>query len=283
MALLSARNLIIGGLALGAAYAAKNRRAASGLLGGGQGTPEPYPAPAAAPVGARSAEPGPSPAPAVANADVAGPPENTSTHVPAAEPTIHEPAGGIDELAEEEAAAAEAANIGGTPEDYPSEEDASIQIDEELRPVEEAGGGFSEGQELAESDLVENAEPAAGDPIEAERQIDEIIQLQDDLSSGEAEEATLQMPIVEENEPEQVARDLGEPEAEELPPLAPDPADEEIIAPPPTGEPAVDLPPPPETSPEEKSSAVWRIEEPPATEAEPVPEDDGPSRTEDGA
>ncbi len=191
--LFSARTLILGGLALGAALAAKNRRAASGLLGGGAASvPAPAPAPADAPVGTAAATPGPAPAPAVANADAAGPPENTATHVPAPDPQVHEPEGGIDEAAEEAAAAAEAANIGGTPEEYPSEEDPTVPADEATRPLEEAGEGYSEGQELAEADLADNAEPAAGDPLEGARQIDEVIEAQDDPNSGEAGEALAQ-------------------------------------------------------------------------------------------
>lgn len=256
--LFSARTLILGGLALGAAYAAKNKRAVSGLIGGASSAPKPYPTPASAPAGTAAAEPGPAPAPAVANADVAGPPENTSTHVPAPDPQVHEPEGGIDEVAEEEAAAAEAANIGGAPEDYPDPDDPTLEADPADRPLEEAGEGYNEGQELAEADLADNAEPAAGDPLEGERQIDEVIEAQDDPTTGEADEALEQMDLSDEAESEAVAGDLGEP------------------APPPTGEPVADVPPPPETetSPSEKGSAVWRLEEQPTVEADTVPEDD---------
>jgi hypothetical protein len=223
--LLSARNLVLGGLAIAAYAAAKNKRAVSGLLGG-PGAPEPYPSSA------------PAPAPAVANADVAGPPENTATHVPAPDPLTHDPAGAIDEDAEEAAAAAEAANIGGTPEEYSSEDDPTRPIDEALRPLEEAGEGYSEGQELAEADLVDNAEPAAGDPIDGERAIDDAIEAQDDPTSGEELEG--------------------------------------LDAPPPSGEPLADVPPPvAETPADEKSSAVWRTQDQPTVEAEPVETEDG--------
>jgi hypothetical protein len=192
MGLFSARNLVLGGLAIAAYAAAKNKRAVSGLLGG-PGAPEPYPAPS---------QTGPAPAPTVSNADVAGPPENTATHVPAPDPLVHDPQGGIDEQAEVEAAAAEAANIGGTPEAYPSEEDPTIAADEAHRPLEEAGEGYSEGQELAEADLADA-----------------------------------------------------------------------IDAPPPTGAPAVDVPPPEETPADQKSSAVWRIDEQPTVEADKLDDD----------
>jgi len=213
----SARTLLLGGLAAGAAYAARNREKVMGLLGGGSSSssPEPYAAPAGTAAVQRDE---PMPPPPVANVDVDGPPANTATHVAAPEPFVHEPGAGIDELAEEEAAAAEAANIGGVPEEYPSEGDIARPLDEAMRPVEEAGGGYSEGLELAESDLIDNAEPAAGDPIDGERAIDDVIEAQDDPFSGESDEATLQMPLAD--------------------------------APPPSGAPANDLPPPPEDAPD---------------------------------
>jgi hypothetical protein len=247
--LLSARNLVLGGLAIAAYAAAKNKRAVSGLLGGAgdSGSPQPY-TPA-----------GPAPAPAVSNVDVSGPPENTATHVPAPDPLVHEPTGGIDEQAEEQAAAAEAANIGGTPSEYPSEEDPLVPADEALRPLEEAGEGYAEGQELAEADLIDNAEPAAGDPIEGERAILDAIEEQDEPFSGERLEGS--------------------------PAGATEPVPTEVMdAPPPSGPPAADVPPPAnapsaaagETPADEKSTAVWRIDDQPTVDAEAVdnePED----------
>jgi hypothetical protein len=56
--------------------------------------------------------------------------------------------------AEADAAAAEAAQVGGR-----VEEDA---LDPADRPLAEAGGGDAEGFELAELDLIENAEHAEG-------------------------------------------------------------------------------------------------------------------------
>jgi hypothetical protein len=58
----------------------------------------------------------------------------------------------VDEEAEE--AAAEAARIGGRRPDYDVDDDHS---DESYRPLEEAGEGESEGFELAEHDLIEEA------------------------------------------------------------------------------------------------------------------------------
>jgi hypothetical protein len=54
---------------------------------------------------------------------------------------------------EERAAAAEAAGIGGRRPDYEVDDDS----DEGTRPLEEAGEGESEGFELAEHDLIEEA------------------------------------------------------------------------------------------------------------------------------
>jgi hypothetical protein len=237
--LLSARTIVLGGLAIAAYGAMKNKRAISGLLGGGGES------------GGGSFAP--APAPSVANVDVAGPPSNTATHVPAPEPVVHPAVGGVDEDAEVEAAAAEAANIGGVREEYPSEDDPTRPVDEATRPLEEAGEGYAEGQELAEADLIDNAEPAAGDPIEAERAIDEAIQEQDQPQSGERLEG--------------------------------------LDAPPPSGAPAADVPPPEDapaaaaptpsgtampqeaTPAAEKSSAVWKTDEQPTVEAEAVEED----------
>jgi len=55
---------------------------------------------------------------------------------------------------EEEAAAAEAARIGGRRPDYDVDDEGD---DESRRPMEEAGQGEAEGFELAEHDLIEEA------------------------------------------------------------------------------------------------------------------------------
>jgi hypothetical protein len=171
---LNAKTLLLGGLAVAAAAGAlKNRQKVAGLLGARSSVPEAPPQP----TGPRAT---PAPAPVPSNYDAPGPPENTATPVPAPEPVD---AGGIDEAAEEAAAAAEAAAIGGPAPEYTDFERA--HADEELRGVLEGGGGESEGQELAEAALIDNAEPAAGDPIDAERQIDEIIEQQEDPFAGE--------------------------------------------------------------------------------------------------
>jgi hypothetical protein len=80
----------------------------------------------------------------------------------------------------EEAAAAEAAGIGGRVPDY--------DVDESSRPLEEAGEGEAEGFELAERDLIEEAshgderrspeadafDPEAGDPEAVYGEPDEV-------------------------------------------------------------------------------------------------------------
>jgi hypothetical protein len=76
---------------------------------------------------------------------------------------------------EERAAAAEAAGIGGRRPDYEVDDDS----DEAARPLEEAGEGESEGFELAEHDLIEEASHSAEgrspelDAFDAEAESDE--------------------------------------------------------------------------------------------------------------
>jgi len=176
----TAKTLLFGGLAVAAAAGAlKNRQRVAGLLGARSSVPEAPPAP----TGPRAT---PAPTPKPSNYDAAGPPENTATKLPAPEPVI-EPGGTVDEAAEEAAAAAEAAAIGGPAPTYTDLERG--HADEALRGVLEGGGGESEGQEQAESALIDNAESSAGDPIEGGRQIDDVIEAQDDPFSGEKAEA----------------------------------------------------------------------------------------------
>src|SRR3954452_19193580 len=103
------------------------------------------------------------PAPAVgpSNYDAPGPVANTATPVPAPEPEVRTETGAIDEAAEEAAAAAEAANIGGTVSDYADVIDEGEPADEAHRPGAEAGGGPAEGLEQAEAEL----EAAAEEPL----------------------------------------------------------------------------------------------------------------------
>ena len=97
-----------------------------------------------------------------------------------------------DEFVEEEAeaAAAEAAGIGGRRPDYDVDDDNGD--DEARRPLEEAGEGESEGFELAEHDLIEEASHGEEgrspelDAFDAEVESDEA-----DSVYGEADEEEL--------------------------------------------------------------------------------------------
>jgi hypothetical protein len=138
--------LIGGGVAAALAALLLKRDTVRGLLPGGSDS-EP----------ARTEPVGGYEPPPVSNYDASGPVANTATAVPVP-PAFEEPA--IDEAAEEAAAAAEAANIGGQVSDYagPLGETAS----EADRPVMEAGGGDAEGQEQTEDELRVAAEPYDG-------------------------------------------------------------------------------------------------------------------------
>jgi hypothetical protein len=136
--------------------------------------------------GGSSTPSAPSPPPAPANYDAPGPPANTATPVAAPVADLDDvPA--IDEEGEVEAAAAEAAGIGGPSPDYASTE-ASLIADEAERPLVESGEGESEGQDQTEAELLDNATapygPGAG-MTDAERQIDQAIADQENPAVGE--------------------------------------------------------------------------------------------------
>jgi hypothetical protein len=151
--------LLMGAAAVAAGVLLKRDKVA-GLLGQGRQETQPSWTPA--------------PAPAPANYDAPGPPANTATPVPAPEPFVREEGGSIDEAAEEAAAAAEAANIGGQVSDYAGPELGEPATPEE-RPLAEAGEGESEGQEQAEAELREAAEPTAPGMSPEQAQIEESI------------------------------------------------------------------------------------------------------------
>ena len=127
-------------------------------------------------------EPYEPPAPGPSNYDAPGPVANTATAVPV--PEAQQPAA-VDEAAEEAAAAAEAANIGGSVSDYagPTDEPAT----EAERPLAEAGEGEAEGQEQAEFDLEREAQPTEG-MSPAEHQIEDTIEQAGQPSVGETPE-----------------------------------------------------------------------------------------------
>jgi hypothetical protein len=165
-----------------------------------------------------SAAPEPPAPPAPSNYDAPGPVANTATPVPAPEPQVH-PAG-LDEAAEEAAAAAEAANIGGAPTEYvgPAGEPAR----EAERPLAEAGQGEAEGQEQAEADLAENAILRDAGTTGAQEQLGEAIEAQHDPLAGETVE-----PIVSEEPAPEPA-----PPTQQQPAEPPAPAAEDQPSPP---------------------------------------------------
>ena len=162
--------LAVGGAvaAIGAAAFVKRDKIARLLPGRSDaGTPEPPP------------PPGPS------NYDAGGPVANTATAVPVPPPAT--PDLPVDEQAEIDAAAAEAANIGGIPTSYAAT-DPGLTAGEAERPLAESGEGESEGYEQAEAELVEEAilRDAGADP--AGDQIDAAIDAQSNPADGETPE-----------------------------------------------------------------------------------------------
>jgi hypothetical protein len=83
------------------------------------------------------------------------------------------------EREQEEAAADEAAAIGGRPSDEPSSQDA---LDPAQRPLVEAGEGESEGFEEAERELIEHA--GHGDQHAARRVIADAFDAPDDARAA---------------------------------------------------------------------------------------------------
>jgi hypothetical protein len=160
--------LIGGGIAAGLLALLYKRDAVRGLLPGGSTESAP-------------AEPTYTPPP-VSNYDASGPVANTATAVPVP-PAFEEPA--VDEAAEEAAAAAEAANLGGPVSDYEGPE-GDLATESE-RAVAEAGGGESEGLEQAEAELREAAEPSDGMSPE-QGQIEDTIEQASNPAEGETPE-----------------------------------------------------------------------------------------------
>jgi hypothetical protein len=111
------------------------------------------------------------PAPGPSNYDAPGPVANTATAVPV--PEAYEPPT-VDEAAEEAAAAAEAANIGGAVSDYAGP--ADLPATEAERPLAEAGEGEAEGREQAEFDLAQAAEPTAPGMSPSQHAIEDAIE-----------------------------------------------------------------------------------------------------------
>jgi hypothetical protein len=137
------RLLALGGLAAGGAAFRRLRRTSSPAA--------PVPAPA-------STAPAPPPVPTPAPAEPAPVAATPTPTPPVPTPVVHTDDDFV--AAEEAAAAAEARSIGG-----PRLDDA--HGDEAFEAVAEAGGGESEGFELAEEQLIDNASHGGGraDPI----------------------------------------------------------------------------------------------------------------------
>ena len=224
-----ARTLLLLGAAAIAAGVFLKRDKVAGLLPGRGETYEPPATPHA---------PGPS------NYDAPGPVANTATPVPAPEPQ-QPPA--LDEESEEAAAAREAANIGGVVSDYAGP--AGQPADESERPLAEAGEGEAEGQEQAEFDLQQAAQPTAPGVSDAERAIDDAIEQSANPLAGEQVE-----PVRPAEDPR------GDAEAIESPA---EPAE------PPAGESSAWSPPVPERSDEPAPFEAQSPDEQKTTEFEP--------------
>jgi hypothetical protein len=165
------KSLLIGGVAATAAAALLFKREKVVALLPGRSDEPATPEPAYTP-------------PPVSNYDAAGPVANTATSVPVP-PAYEQPT--IDEAAEEAAAAAEAANIGGTVSDYAGP-DGEYATEAEA-PLAESGEGESEGEEQTELELREAAEGDEEDGLSPEEaQINEAIDQAADPLAGETVE-----------------------------------------------------------------------------------------------
>lgn len=95
------------------------------------------------------------------------------------------------EREQEEAAAAEAASIGGRVSDEPPMEDAD-EYDESQRPLVESGEGEAEGFEQAERELIEHA--THGDQHAARRAIEDAFDESDDARAAPDGEPDTERP-----------------------------------------------------------------------------------------
>jgi hypothetical protein len=91
------------------------------------------------------------------------------------------------EREEEQAAAAEAAGIGGRVSDYPETDNDDGENDPAQRPLIEAGEGESEGFELAELELEEHA--THGDSHSAGRILEDADGFDEDARANDGGEA----------------------------------------------------------------------------------------------
>ena len=220
--------LLLGGAGAAAAALLLKRDKVAALLPGGSSAGEPAPSWTPAPAA------GPS------NYDAPGPVANTATPVPAPEPEVVSETGAIDEAAEEAAAAAEAANIGGAVADYADDDEPSLAADEAERPLMEAGEGYAEGEEQAEAELITAAEPDPAPGIsDYQRQIDDTIEEAGIPSAGEQVEPASTPDF---DTRAQAEADAGETEPLFAPPETPGVPDTSASEPPTEAETAPGLP-----------------------------------------
>jgi hypothetical protein len=260
-----ARKLLLLGAAAIAAGVFLKRDKVAGLLPGRGETYEP---------------PAPPHAPGPSNYDAPGPVANTATPVPAPDP--QQPAA-VDEDAEEAAAALEAANIGGVVSDYAGPADRPA--DEAERPLAEAGEGEAEGQEQAELDLEQAAQPTAPGMSDTERAIEDAIDQAANPLAGEtiepvrpAEEPRGDVEAIE-SPPQPAEPPAAEPEPDAWSPPVPEPADRpapfEAGQPDPDESPTTEFEPPTATPPAPAESS----ETPESPESSETPESPESSET----
>jgi hypothetical protein len=104
--------------------------------------------------------------------------------------------------AEAEAAAAEAAAIGGTPT---REDETYLPDDPAMVPVYEGGGGEQEGFEMAEGELIEHAEHGPATPVA------EVKALRAEVDRG-IEDAAVDEELYAEPDREHVTENVDDPE-----------------------------------------------------------------------
>ena len=134
---------------------------------------------------AAAAEPAAASAPEEASAAPETRPYTTPDPLPSAEADTQVMPDPIDEAAEEQAAAAEAAAIGGSPGNEYAGSELGEPATEAERPLAEAGQGVAEGAEQADAELETNAGPGDEGMSDAERQIEDAIEAADNPAIGE--------------------------------------------------------------------------------------------------
>jgi len=122
---------------------------------------------------------------AIPGTEPAAPEATAPEPLPSAEADTQVMPDPIDEAAEEQAAAAEAAAIGGSAGNEYAGSELGEPATEAERPLAEAGEGVSEGEEQADAELETNAGPGDEGMSDAERQIEDAIEAADNPAIGE--------------------------------------------------------------------------------------------------